>query len=179
MGFIIVCYRSPSQTSSQFDDFLSNFERLFDNVQILQPAFTVILGDFNARSKSWWSGDSTTMEGTRLDSLVSTHGFHQLISEPTHILRNSQSCIELIFSDEPSLVVDSGVHHTLHENCHHQITHCKLNLKFVYPPPYGRLVWDFKKAHVNVITTAINQVDWNFLFSFKNVHQQGFSTKHN
>ena len=52
VGFIIVSYRSPSQTISQFDDFLSSFEKLFDDVQILQPAFTVILGDFNARSKS-------------------------------------------------------------------------------------------------------------------------------
>ena len=143
MGFIIVSYCAPSQTTSQFDDFLSNFEKLFYNVQILQPAFTVILGDFNAQSKSLWSGDSTTMEGIRLDSLVSTYKFHQLISEPTHILRNSLSCVELIFSDERSLVVNSGVHHTLHENCHHQITYFKLNLKFVYPPPYERLVWDF------------------------------------
>ena len=53
VGFIIVSYRSPSQTSSQFDDFLSNFEKLFDDVQTFQPAFTVILGDFNAWSKSW------------------------------------------------------------------------------------------------------------------------------
>ena len=172
VGFIIVSYRSPSQTISQFDDFLSSFEKLFDDVQILQPAFTVILGDFNARSKSWWSGDSTTMEGTRLDSLVSTHGFHQLISEPTHILRNSLSCIDLIFTDQPSLVVDSGVHPTLHENCHHQITYCKLNLNIVYPPPYERLVWDFKRANVNAVTTAINQVEWKFLFSCENVHQQ-------
>ena len=99
MGFIIVSYHSPCQTTSQFDDFLSSFEKLFDNVQIFQATVTVILGDFNALSKSWWSGDSTTMEGTRLDSLVSTHKFHQLISETTHILRNSLSCIDLIFTD--------------------------------------------------------------------------------
>ena len=145
MGFIIVSYRSPSQTTTQFDDFLSNFKKLFDDVQILQPAFTVILGDFNARSKSWWSGDSTTMEGTRLDSLVSTHGFHQLISEPTHILRNLLSCIELIFTDQPSLVVHSSVHPTLHEICHHQLTYCKLSLKTVYPLPNERLIWNFKE----------------------------------
>ena len=95
VGFIIVSYCSPSQTISQFDDFLSSFEKLFDDVQILQSAFTVILGDFNARSKSWWCGDTTIMEGTRLDSLVFTHGFHQLISEPTYILQNSLSCIDL------------------------------------------------------------------------------------
>ena len=171
VGFIIVSYHSPSQTASQFDDFLSNFEKIFDDVQILQLAFTVILGDFNAQSKSWWSGDSTTMEGTRLDSLVSTHGFYQLISAPTHILRNSLSCIDLIFTDQPRLVVDSSVHPNLHENCHHQIIYCKLNLKTVYPPPYQRLVWDFKRAEVNAITTAINQVDWR-CFPCKNVHQQ-------
>ena len=49
-GFIIVSYRSPSQTSSQFDDFLSNFKKLFDDVQIFQPAFTITLVDFSARS---------------------------------------------------------------------------------------------------------------------------------
>ena len=109
------------------------------------------------------------MEGTRLDSLVSTHEFYQLISEPTHILRNSLSCIDLIFTDQPRLVVDSSVHH---ENCHHQIIYCKLNLKIAYPPPYQCLVWDFKRAEVNAITTAINQVNWR-CFPCKNVHQQG------
>ena len=97
----------------------------------------VILGDFNARSKSWWSGDSTTIESPRLVSLVSTHGFHQLIFETTHILQNLLSYIDLIFTDQPSLVDDSHVHPTLHENCHHQITYCEVNLiKIVYPLPY-------------------------------------------
>ena len=147
--------------------------KLFGDVQIFQTAFRVILGDFNVWSKPWWSGDSTTIEGTRLDPLVSTLGFHQLISEPTHILQNSRSYIDLIFTDQPGLEVKSGVHPTLHKNCHHQITYCKLNLKIVYPLPYVCLVWDFKRADVNAITTAINQADWKFMFSCKNVHQQG------
>ena len=58
----------------------------------------------------------------------------------THILQNQLSCIDLIFIDQPSLVVDSGVNSILHENCCHQITYCKLNLKIEYPPPYERLV---------------------------------------
>ena len=87
-------------------------------------------------------------------------------------MQNQLSCIDLIFTDQPSLVVDSGVHSTLHENCRHQITYCKLNLKIEYPPPYERLVWDFKRAVVNAITTAINYVDWKFMFSYKNVYEQ-------
>ena len=32
--------------------------------------------------------------------------------------------------------------------------------------------WILKRADVNATTTAINQVDWKFLFSCKNVHRQ-------
>ena len=83
-------------------------------------------------------------------------------------MQNLLSCIDFIFTDQPSLVVDSSVHPTLHENCHHQITYCKFNLNIEYSE---RLVWDFQKADVNAITTGINQVDWKFMFFFyKNVH---------
>ena len=39
------------------------------------------------------------------------------------------------FPGQPNLVVNSGVHPSLHKNCHHQMF-CKLNLKIEYPPPY-------------------------------------------
>ena len=51
-----------------------------------------------------------------------------LISEPTHLLPNSLPCIDLIFTDKPNLVVDSGVRPSLCPNCHHQIFFCKFNL---------------------------------------------------
>ena len=38
------------------------------------------------------------------------HGLHQLISDPTHLLQNSLSCIDLIFTDQPNLVVKIGRH---------------------------------------------------------------------
>ena len=70
----------------------------------------------------WWRSTAIIViespKGTRLDSLlVSTdlsHGFHQPIPEPTHIA-------EYILQNSYILVVDSGVHPTLHENCHHRI----------------------------------------------------------
>ena len=49
-GYIAVLYRSPSQTN----DFLSNFEKLPQELDALNPDFSIILGDFNPRSKSWW-----------------------------------------------------------------------------------------------------------------------------
>ena len=52
-GYIAVLYRSPSQTNTVFNDFLSNFEKLLQELSALNPDFSIILGDFNARSKSW------------------------------------------------------------------------------------------------------------------------------
>ena len=88
--------------------------------------------------------DSTIIEGTRFDSLISIHGFYRLISEPTHILSNLLSCIDLSITDQSSLVVDSGVDPTVLENCHNQIIYSKLDLKIEYPRPHERLLWDFK-----------------------------------
>ena len=78
--------------------FLSNFERLFGDINMVQPAFTIILRDFNVRSKSWWSDDLTTMEGSKLDSLTAIYGFHQLISN-SNSNSNSLSCIDLTFTN--------------------------------------------------------------------------------
>ena len=139
-GYVIVTYPSPSQTAVEFDEFLSNLEKLLNFVKQFQLSFTIILRDFNARSKSWWPDDLTSPEGTDSDSLTTVHGLQQLISEPTHLLPNSLSCIDLIFTDQPNLVVDSGVRPSLHPNCHHQIIFCKFNLMIKYPPSCEHLV---------------------------------------
>ena len=67
---------------------------------------------------------------------MSQFSLKQLIQEPTHILNDSLSCIDLIFTSQPDLVMESGVHSSLHQNCHHQLIYAKVNLKVSYPPPY-------------------------------------------
>ena len=88
-----------------------------------------MIRDFNAKSSNLSSNDTTTAEGVQLDYLTSLYGMKQVITEPTHILENSSSCIDLIFSNQPNLIMDSAVDPTLHSKCHHQIMYAKLNLK--------------------------------------------------
>ena len=66
----------------------------------------------------------------------------QVITEPIHILESSASCIDLIITNQSNIVMDSGVHLSLHEKCHHQIIYSKLNLRIEYPPPYIRKIWE-------------------------------------
>ena len=63
-----------------------------------------------------------------LEALTFLHNFHQLISERKHLLPYSNVCTDLIFTDQPNLVVNCGIHSSLNYKCHHQITHYKLNL---------------------------------------------------
>ena len=170
--FISVIYRSPSQNNDEFELFLSNLENLLNDINNCKPYLSVITGDFNARSCSWWSDDINNTEGTNLFSLTSSNGFSQLINEPTHIQSNSSSCIDLIFTDQPNLSINSGVHSSLHQNCHHQMIHCKFNLNIYYPPPYQRLTWDYKKADSTKIRKALDSVNWKRLFDKKDLNSQ-------
>ena len=118
---------------------------------------------FNTKSSSWYTGDTTTSEGSKIDTITSQFGLQQIIHEPTHI--QSVSCIDLIFSSQPNLVMSSGIHSSLHQNCHHQIIFAKFNLKVHYPPPYEREVWHFKKVNAVHIKRAINGFPWERSFA--------------
>ena len=96
----------------------------------------------------------------------------QVITEPAHILESFDSRIDLIFTNQPSIVMDSGVHLSLHEKCHHQIIYSKLNLRTEYPPPYIRKCWDYNRSETDSINRFIEMFDWSYLFSGKNVHEQ-------
>ena len=170
-GYVITLYCSPSQNQGEFEHFLLSLENLLGNIKNQDPAFTILLGDFKARCKSWWVCDITNNEGAQTESNSSLNGFSQLISEPTHMLQNSSSYIDLLFTDQPNLVINSGIKPLLQENCHHQITYAKFNLQTIYPPPYQRLVWDLKNANASSIQKALNMIDWNKLFSSANVEK--------
>ena len=169
---VSVIDRSPSQSINEFDSFLSNLEKLVSDINNRKPASSIITGDFNARSQSWWSNDINTTEGSKLLALSSSNGFSQLIDDPTHIKTNNTSCIDLIFTDKPGLSVDFGVHSSLHLNCLHQIIYSTFNLNICNPPPYQRLVWDYKKADPNSIRKALDLVNWERLFNQKSIDAQ-------
>ena len=85
------------------------------------------IGDFNAKSKDWYSNGWTSFERSELDFSTSQFGLLQMIKEPTHILKNSKSFMDLIFTSQKNMVIDSGVPVCLHLNCHHQVIYAKFD----------------------------------------------------
>ena len=56
--------------------------------------------------------------------------------------------------------MESGVHSSLHPNCHHQIAYAKFNLKIHYPPPYERETWHYDQANADHIRKAVDLFPW-------------------
>ena len=61
-GDIRVIYKSPSQNTAEFEEFLSKVEDILNTTASSSSLFPIIPGDFNARSSFWWKNDKTTVE---------------------------------------------------------------------------------------------------------------------
>ena len=70
------------------------------------------------------------------------------------------------------MVIDSGVHASLHSNCHHQIIYERFDLKIIYPPLHERTVWHFKHANSDHIKRAIDIFDWESTLNYVDANNQ-------
>ena len=163
----VALYRSPSQSQDDFATFSDNFEMTLDLVSKKNRFLFVVLGDVNAKLSQLHDKDSSTSEGISFENITSQFALHQIINEPTHILENSSSCIDLIFISQPNLSVESGTQPSLHPNCHYQIIYAKFNLEVLYPPPYTRKVWHYQDSNFDLIRRSINEFDWDRAFANK------------
>ena len=151
---------------------LQHFQITSDLVSKKNSFLIVILGDFNAKLSQWHDKDSSTSEGISIENITSQFGLHQIINELTHILENSSSCIDLNFTSQPNLSVESGTQPSLHPNCHHQIIYAKFNLAVFYPPPYTREVWHYQDLNVDLIRQSIIEFDWDRAFANKYIDEK-------
>ena len=168
----ISIYISPSQSSDEVVNFIYNLDLTLETLTQKNPFLAVIIGDFNAKFNKWCSTNKTTPEGARLDNLTSQYGLTQLLKEPTHISDSYRSCIDLIFTSQPSLVIDFGIHPSLHGNCHHQAVYSMSDLKIFYPPPYERTVWHYQQADTELIKRSLESLHSKNVFSNCNPNEQ-------
>ena len=131
----------------------------------------LVTGNFSVKSSSWWSDDIDTIEGMQLESITPYYGLYQIINDATHILPLSTSCIDLIFTNLPNLVINTGTHPLLHQYCHNQVIFAEINLKVYYLPPHKQLLPDYEKANIDPINWAIKSLLEN-AFNGKDINFQ-------
>ena len=70
------------------------------------------------------------------------------------------------------MVIESGIHPSIHPDCNHQIVLAKFNLMISYPPPYSREVWHYREADTDLIRRAISKFNGEKAFYKTNVNKK-------
>ena len=130
-------------------------------------------GDFNARNSEWWNGSGVEWwQGIVLAELAAQYNLNQVIYGSIHILLNSASYIDLIFTTEANYVTNSGVLPLVFPRYHHQLVFAKVSFITFFPPAYKQGIWDFSRVNINAIRQAVNCVDWDRAFNSLNIDER-------
>ena len=162
--FVTSIYRSPSQNQDEFKDFYTNFDILLNNINDELPLCSIVIGDFNARCSRWGKNDITNLQGQELNSLTLSAGYNQITDKSTHVIKNSMSCINLIFCTNQSVISNHGVDVSIFGKRHHNIIYGKINIRAPLPPTYVCKVCDYEKANIENIKKVISNFDCNKAF---------------
>ena len=161
----VLSYCHPNLSSAEYDEYVKSLEQLYERVNKENPAVTILTGDFNARCPLFWEGDMETREGCILSNFLLSNNLEELINEPIHIRDDgSQSCIDLVCTDQSYIFIDTGVLPSLDPHSKHNIIHGSLNFHIPCPPPYKRKVGDYKTAKSNTIRLELSNTNWHPLF---------------
>ena len=95
-----------------------------------------------------------------------------MINKPTHITKESSSCIALTFATSPNVIRETGVELTVFERCYHNLIYVIIDFKVPPPPSYLREVRDYENANVNHIQSAVSSTGWKFLFRGDNINKK-------
>ena len=162
--FFTVFYRNPDHkaNSTGFETFLENFEQLYGNICKEKPYASFFAGDVNGHTQAWYPEGDTNAEGSALDELFNSLNLSQIISEPTHFFRTdcAPSCIDIILTDQPNLILHSGVRPSLDPAVKHHITYCKLNFKIPPPPKFTRKIYHYSRAQTEAIIQSVKTFPW-------------------
>ena len=114
-GFPIVrnCLRPESGIwiHSQNKKIISLYKKTFLHHLISHKCISRSVELYWLPSDQWFiRKDITAFEWCKINIATSKFGLLRIIKEPRHILNNSVSCIDLIFTSQPNLVMHSGGH---------------------------------------------------------------------
>ena len=133
--------------------FFDNLELNLDSITANDHYLVVLLGYLNAQSSTWYNpekGRKFTVQHPNLN--------YNWLHDSTHKLNGLSSCIGFILISRPNLVMDSGFHSSLHQNCHHHIVCAKFDLRIYYTP--NLKIWTRRLAlwqsKTDLIRKAIN-----------------------
>lgn len=157
--YVLAVYRAPSGGAS-LPDFVSDLDSVLANLNLISPKhLTCVVGDFNAKSSTWWSGQSSNDSGTALSALMVDYGLVQLVEGPTRSsTESSASQLDLMFANDLSVVESCSVLPPVADHCP---TILQFRVNFIIRSRQCRKLWDYKNADFAGLNNFLTSVDWS------------------
>ena len=153
-------YRAPGANEESKDIFLTSFQSCLDIAFGENPKALVILGDFNDRCKTFDSNHIESELQNRLRNLVFANNLSQMITEPTRITQTSEYLLDLVITDSPGYVLNSGVTPPICKVDHHGVF-CKLNFKSPKVNSFCRKIYNYHGADYIQLREALAYAPWD------------------
>lgn len=158
-------YRQPGTNREKVNAFLSDFQSSLDKAIDCHPETLIILGDFNDRCTKWVSDHKVV--GSELNNdfvdLLHLNNLFQLIDEPTRYGTNTNTVLDLLITDSPGYIINSGVSPPLLHNLDHCTIYGTLHFVRNNDVAYHRQVWVYDNADFVGLNEAIDQTPWDVL----------------
>ena len=165
----VCCYRAPSKLKRDIDHFLTNFENIISLLLRLNPTCFVILGDFNDRCLTWHDSHLQSDLQKQFYNLLRRYHLFQIIEDPTHISSQNRSLLDLIITDAPAYIDNSGVGTPIGDPFHCYV-YCQLSVKYSKDKPYTREVWNYNRADFKGLNDALMNAPWNVMEMYDDVN---------
>ena len=155
-----VYYRPPGQYAADRDLFIDELDLSITKALECNPKTLIITGDFNDRCQSWNTDHSDSDLGLRLVNILSQNNLFQLINEPTRVNNVSESLLDLMITDSPGYVLNSGILPPI-STSDHSVVFCTFSISHRVDHPFKRKIWDFKKANFEDLNKAALDAPFN------------------
>ena len=111
-----------------------------------KPESILLVGDFNDKCIIWEGSHEESELGQQLYDLVIGNNLFQFISEPTHTTEKKSTLLDLIITDSPGYILDSGVGAPIGDP-YHCFTYCKFQFQKPKAQKYTRHIWNYGRCN--------------------------------
>jgi hypothetical protein len=154
---------------NQADSFINNFQTILDSIYRSKPDSILILGDFNDKCLQWNSNHSNSELKNKFFDLIEGNNLHQMINEPTHIKDTSTSLLDLIITDSPAYMLNTGTWTPIGDPYHSTIF-CRFQFLIKRNPKYKREIWKYDQCDFVALNEELSNAPWNVLDTFDDVN---------
>ena len=166
--FFIHSYRRFGMNGdvNECNTYFEKFENMMEKLKQENPYCTIVVGDFNAHHSTWHKEHpnlraNTDVHGVRMQSIFADNNLEQIVNQPTYVMNNQSTLIDLVATDQPNLVLQNEVLPSPDPLCHHRVNLVRMNLKCTVPDPTTRYVFHYPRADEESLQRSLYQFDWH------------------